>query len=325
LVHFGATLTKPGGSGPFPAVIIISGSGAQDRDGSMFGHKPYAVLADFLTRNGIAVLRVDDRGIGKTSLGKDFKKLTSADFAEDVETGMAYLQSRSDVSKKKIGLVGHSEGGMIAPMVAAKNKDVAFIVLLAGPGQKGADIWNFQMQRAFERPGLTGKDKQLADDLVNTVFEIHQYADDPATVQQGIKTAYDRWKKNVPDSTEKRLLVSPGSDAFLKFSNSLNNGLSWLRYFLNYDPTVNLSKIKIPVLAVNGEDDIQISANENLTAIEAALKKGGNKKYTIKTFPHLNHLFQTTTSKEQAYGSIEETFSPEALNFISQWIMKQVQ
>ena len=322
-VHYGGTLSTPNGAGPFPAVVIISGSGTQDRDGTMFGHKSYAVLADYLTRQGIAVLRVDDRGIGKSSLGKNPEKLTSVDFAADVATSFAFLQNRPGLNKKRIGLIGHSEGGMIAPIVASKNKSVAFIVLLAGPGQKGDAIWKYQMQQAFERPNLSSADKLLADQLVNAVNDAYKHSDNMDTIQSEIKTTYTQWKKNVPDSVENKLLLTRGPVDFLKFSNSLRNGLSWLKYFMNYDPAILLAQIKIPVLAINGEQDIQVLAKENLAAIDAALKKGNNKKYTIKAFPNLNHLFQTTTDKERPYNSIDETFSPIALAYIAQWIKAQ--
>lgn len=323
-LHYGATLTIPQGKGPFPAAIIISGSGSQDRDGSMFGHKPYMVLADYLTRNGIAVLRVDDRGIGKSTAGANISNATSADFANDVETSFAYLQSRPEIDKKNIGLIGHSEGGQIAPIVAARNKAVAFIVLLAGPGQKGDQILNFQMQRAFEQPGLAGADKQTADSLVNAINDLYKQTTDLPTIQAQIKTAYAAWKANVPDNKEKKLWSSPQPDGFLKMSTTLGGGLHWLQYFLTYDPAQALQQVSCPVLALNGGDDVQVVATENLPLIEAALKKGGNKHYTIKEFPHLNHLFQTTPSKNTSYENIEETFSPEAMAFISQWIHEQV-
>jgi len=320
-VHFGATFTKPKGIGTFPTVIIITGSGTQDRDGTMFGHKIYAVLAEYLTNNGIAVLRVDDRGAGKTTLGKNFMKLTSADFANDVETGIAYLQTRADVGK--IGLIGHSEGGMIAPMVAARNKAVNFIVLLAGPGQTGEEIWKYQMRKSFEKPNLVGADKKLADELVNKMNEAFMHSDTLQTIINEMNTTYASWKASVSDSTQKRILNITGAKEFIDMAKKYRTGLSWLKYFMLYNPAYNLQAVKCPILAANGEKDIQVPCRENLAAIASALKKGSSKSYTIKSFGSLNHLFQTCKTKEQPYDEIDETFAPIALSYITDWIQQR--
>ena len=321
-LQYGATFTKPSGGTNFPTVILISGSGTQDRDGTMFGHKTYAVLADLLTKQGIAVLRVDDRGIGKSSLGPNPSQLTSVDFAGDVNNSIQYLLSRSDVDKKKIGLIGHSEGGIIAPMVAVHNKQVAFIVLLAGPGQKGQEIWNFQMRRSFEMANLAASDKALADSLINTMNAAFSNSTEFEKVQSEMKLAYANWKKSVPDSLEKKLFITSPQAAILSMAKQYQGGLAWLHYFLNYEPAINLAKLKIPVLALNGTFDIQVSSDENLSAIEAALKKGRNKKYEIHAIPNLNHLFQTAKTKVQTYDTIDESFSPEAANLVGSWILK---
>jgi uncharacterized protein len=321
-LQYGATFTKPAQGTNFPTVILISGSGSQDRDGTMFGHKTYAVLADLLTKQGIAVLRVDDRGTGKSSLGPNPSKITSVDFAGDVNNSIQYLLSRADVDKKKIGLIGHSEGGMIAPMVAVKNRQVAFIVLLAGPGQKGLDIWNFQMRRSFESVNLSASDKALADSLItNMNAPFAKYTDFP-TVESEMKLAYTNWKKSVSDDLEKKLFFISPQAGMLSMAKQFQGGLAWLNYFLNYEPSTNLEKLKIPVLALNGTFDIQVTADENLSAIEAALKKGRNKKYEIHAIPNLNHLFQTAKTKVQSYDTIDETFSPEAASLIGSWILK---
>jgi pimeloyl-ACP methyl ester carboxylesterase len=137
-VRLAGTLTLPHANGPFPAVMLISGAGPQDRNYRVFGHKPFLVLADHLTKLGIAVLRVDDRGVGKST--GSFTEATSQDFADDALAGIEYLKTRSEIAHKKIGLLGHSEGGLIAPMVAARSRDVAFVVMMAGPGLKGDEI-----------------------------------------------------------------------------------------------------------------------------------------------------------------------------------------
>lgn len=322
-VHYGATLTKPNQTTKSPTVILISGSGTQDRDGSMFGHKTYAVLADLLTKQGIAVLRVDDRGIGKSTLGNNPITLTSVDFAGDVNSSLQYLLSRSDIDQNNIGLVGHSEGGMIAPMVAVKNKSVAFIVLLAGPGESGLNIWNFQMRRSIEKVNLTDAQKIIADEAVNTINAAFTKSTELSVVQDAMKLAYANWKKNVSDSIEKILFVQNPEKTFLNIAQQYRSGLYWLNYFLNYQPAENLQKLKIPVLALNGESDIQVSCTENLQAIDAALKKGKNKQFKTIALPNLNHLFQTAKTKVQTYDSIAETFSPEAAKLIGNWILQE--
>ena len=322
-VHYGATLTKPTQGKDFPTVIIISGSGTQDRDGNMFEHKTYAVLADLLTKQGIAVLRVDDRGIGKSTLGPKPLELTSVEFAGDVNNSIQYLLSRNDINKNKIGLVGHSEGGMIAPMVAVKNKQVAFVVLLAGPGQTGQEIWNFQMQRSIEKANLTVDQKKLADAAINNINAAFAKSTDLKTVQDSMRAAFAVWKKNVSDSVEQSLFMQRPVPTFLKLAQQYQSGLYWLNYFLNYHPTENLQKLTIPVLALNGSFDIQVSSKDNLPAIEAALKKGQNKNYQVIEMPKMNHLFQTCIAKEISYESLEESFSPIAANMIGNWILQK--
>ncbi len=321
-VHYGATFTKPNGEGKFPAVIIISGSGTQDRDGTIGSHKTYAVLADYLTKNGIAVLRVDDRGIGGTTTGNGFDKITSEDFAKDVETGITYLESRADVNTKKIGLIGHSEGGMIAPIVAAQRRDVAFIVLLAGPGISGEAIWDYQMASSLIKPGLNEIDHEKAMQLIRSGFAAFKKSTEYNRMKADMHAAYNVWKRNVPDTMETRLLAVKGDKPFTDWADIMkaSNGLYWINYFFNYQPAVNLQKIKCPVLALNGESDVQVSAKENLAGIEAALQKGNNKKYTIKYLPGINHMFQTCQTPLDDYEKLEETFSPKVLQMIGEWI-----
>ena len=323
-LHYGATFTKPTNQTSFPTVIIISGSGTQDRDGTMFGHKTYAVLADLLTKKGIAVLRVDDRGAGKSNIGiGDPTKLTSKDFAIDVNNSINFLLSRTDIDKNKIGLIGHSEGGMIAPMVAVTNKTVSFIVLLAGPGISGQEIWDFQMERDIIKKNLSETNKALAIDVIKKLNEPFSKSTDLNTVKDQMKANYSEWKKNVSDSLENNLFYADPKESFLKVANQFQHALYWLNYFLNYQPADNLQKIKIPILALNGSNDIQITSKENLAGIEAALKKSGNKHFQIKELNGLNHLFQTSKSKELSYEAIDETFSPEAASLAANWILTE--
>ena len=219
--------------------------------------------------------------------------------------------------------MGHSEGGMIAPMVAVKNKLVAFLVLLAGPGIRGQEIWDFQMGRNIIKPNLSAIDKASATDIVNKLNESFSKSTDLKTVTDQMKASYGKWKESVTDSQETKLFFANPEESFLKLATQYQNALYWLNYFLNYQPSINLEKIKIPVLALNGSNDTQITSSENLAGIDAALKKAGNKHYQIKELQGLNHLFQTSQGKDQSYESIDETFSPEAATIAANWILKE--
>jgi uncharacterized protein len=298
------TLTLPEGEGPFTAVLLITGSGPQDRDESLMGHKPFLVLSDWLTRKGIEVLRVDDRGVGKST--GVFSTGTTADFATDVEAGVAFLKTRPEVNAKKIGLIGHSEGGIIAPMVAAQNTDVGFIVMLAGSGVPGDQIL-VEQRRLIEEAG--GMSKQTADRS--------------AVIQQAVLALVVK-EKDSPDlekDVKEKLAVyvtEPELGAQVKTLTS-----PWFRYFLAYDPAPALRQVKCPVLALAGSKDLQVPPAQNLPAIRAALEAGGNKNFEVVELPGLNHLFQTaTTGAPSEYSTIEETMSPMALEKISSWIVK---
>lgn len=310
-VKLAATFTKPKGDGPFPAVALITGSGPQDRDESLMGHKPFLVIADHLTRKGIAVLRYDDRGIGK-STGK-FEGATSKDFADDAAGAVAYLRGRKDVSK--IGLMGHSEGGIIAPMVAAENPDVGFIILLAGPGTPCDELMVAQGQLIVKAMG--GGEKALARQK-EVQLKLFALAKKGADLEE-IMNAVAELEKNLTDAEKK---VAAKTQAATNAQISQLAG-PWFRYFLSYDPRPTLEKVKCPVLAINGDKDLQVPPKENLEAIQKALKAGGNKDVTIKEFPGLNHLFQPCkTGLPTEYGRIETTFAPEALELIADWIAK---
>lgn len=319
-VQFGATLTLPKNKTKFPTVILISGSGAQDRDGTMFNHKIYWVLADHLTKSGIGVLRIDDRGTGKTSLGPHPELLTSKDFANDVLAAIQFLLTRKEIDPKKIGLVGHSEGGMIAPMVAANNQQVAFICLLAGPGIAGADIWNYQMRNSFIRPNLSATDYAIAAELVNGMNNQFKYSAVADSVKTSMKRVYQQWKQRYPSVIESNILVTTNVEPYLNLVNQYKQGLSWLQFFVNYEPSIHLSKLAIPILALNGAEDIQVTAVDNINGIQKAIKRRQHPQSKLQILPGLNHLFQTCKSPTQPYGDIEESFSPKALAIISEWI-----
>ncbi|HEY8559072.1 MAG TPA: alpha/beta fold hydrolase [Pyrinomonadaceae bacterium] len=316
-VKLAGTLTAPAGDGKFPAVILITGSGAQDRDETIYGHKPFLVLADYLTRRGVAVLRVDDRGVGGSDAGAS--TATSENFAEDVLAGIEFLKSRREIDPEKIGLVGHSEGGMIAPMVAARSKDVAFIVLMAGLGQTGEDVIYTQTARLQKAEGasefMTGETVKA----MKNALAILKAETDNKAVAARITEALEKQKSAFNEEQKKQFeAVEKTIKAQIPMYTT-----AWFRYFVAFDPQPVLKKVKVPVLAVNGENDLQVAAKENLDSIDAALKAGGNKNVTILKFSKLNHLFQTSeTGSPAEYQRIEETIAPAVLETIANWILK---
>ena len=309
-VKLAATLTLPPGSGPFPAVVLITGSGQQDRNESLLSHQPFLVLADYLTRRGIAVLRADDRGMGGTTKGGPND--TTENYAADALAGVEFLKTRKEINAKQIGLIGHSEGGMAAPMAAAKSNDVAFIVLMAGPGIPGKKL--LTMQIGLIASAECGKQVELSlgegEKLMTTVM---QETDDAVAKQKLHEATVKR-----AEAAKKRI------DAEMTTADAQNAvwATPWFRYFLNYDPRPTLMKVHVPVLAINGEKDLQVPAKEDLEGIEQALKDAGNKDYKIVLLPSLNHLFQTTkTGAPSEYAEIEETIAPIALQTMGDWIV----
>jgi fermentation-respiration switch protein FrsA (DUF1100 family) len=311
------TLTLPQKDGYFPAVILISGSGPQNRNEELFGHKPFLVLADYLTKNGIAVLRFDDRGTAEST--GNFKTATTMDFATDVEFALKYLQTRKEINKNHIGLIGHSEGGIIAPIVASRSKDVNFIVLLAGPGISGDKLLLLQQELIGKASGISNTDLQKAKAINKGAFEIVKESNNTTS----LKIELTRYlKQMIKEKSEKPKGMS--EDDYVKLQvNQLTS--PWMIYFIKYNPALILEKVKCPVLAITGEKDLQVPAKVNLEAIKKALEKGGNKNFTIKELPKLNHLFQECkTGLPSEYATIEQTFSPIALLEITNWILKQV-
>jgi fermentation-respiration switch protein FrsA (DUF1100 family) len=304
-VSLAATLTLPPGKGPFPAVVLITGSGPQDRDESLLGHKPFLVLSDYLTRHGIAVLRADDRGTAKSS--GNFATATTADFATDTEAGIAYLKTRPEVDPHKIGLIGHSEGGIIAPMIAARNPDVAFIVMMAGSGVPGDEILVAQVQAIAESSGKTHDEAVKAAAKEREILTLIKNEKDPAKLENELKEKLADEGMEAQLGIEIKALTSP-----------------WFRYFMAYDPATALRKVTCPVLVLNGEKDKQVPPQQNLPAIRKALEQAGNKHFEIDELPSLNHLFQTAkTGSPTEYAQIEETIAPAALDKMASWILKQ--
>ncbi|MGH9522375.1 MAG: alpha/beta hydrolase family protein [Terriglobales bacterium] len=305
-IRLAGTITIPEGKPPFAAVLLITGSGPQDRDESIMGHKPFLILADYLTRKGIAVLRVDDRGVGKS--GGSMETSTMADFATDVEAGIAYLKTRPEIDAHQIGLIGHSEGGVIAPMVAARNPDVAFIVMLAGSGVPGDELiveQTLALNRAVGSPATALKATEAEQRWFVALVKSEP---DVSVLKSKLR---ERWTGKLPEARINQELAVVS--------------LPWYRYFVSYDPTPALRNVKCPVLAINGEKDLQVPPKENLAAIRKALEAGGNKNFETVELAGLNHLLQpATTGLPSEYGQIEETMSPKALQTISDWVLKQV-
>lgn len=323
LVHLAGSFTYPKGIGPFTTLVMITGSGQEDRDETIFGHKPFAVIADHLTKNGYAVLRVDDRGRGKSK--GDLKNATSLDFAEDVITSIQYLQTRKEVNRNKIGVIGHSEGGFIAPMVYSKYRALAFIISLAGTGIPGGDILLMQ-----QTSPLKGK---ISDPAYAALYELNQRtlgfikeqpsAPDSVILGQ-VKEFYTSWKATLSPEIIAELKVEKVSPELYAFQVR-QELIPWMRYFIVTDPADLWSQVKCPVLALNGDKDIQVEALPNITGIREALKKAGNTKFTSVIIPGLNHLFQhCETCTVDEYGKLQETFSPQALTLITDWLNKNI-
>ena len=312
-IKLAGTLTIPGGPGPFKAVIMITGSGAQNRNEELMGHKPFLVIADYLSRNGIAVLRYDDRGVGG-SQGK-YSEATSANLATDAEAAFDFLKNNPKIDPAKIGFAGHSEGGLIAPIVAASNPAVGFIVSLAGPGVSGEEIILRQTADISRISGVKESDIKESIETNKKVYGILKKEKDNKKAETKIVDLFRKTqeKKNLSkEDTEKtvsQLKMTFGADQY-----------TWFRYFIMTDPATFWKKVKCPVLALNGDKDLQVAADENLPAIGKALK--GNKSAKTVMLPGLNHLFQhCKTGLPAEYNIIEETFSSDALKIISDWIL----
>lgn len=323
-IHFGATFTYPKTGAPFTTVILITGSGQQDRDETILNHKPFAVIADYLTKNGYAVLRVDDRGMGQTTAG-NLQNATSADFAKDVEAGLAFLKTRKEVDKNKTGMIGHSEGGLIEDIVASRNNDITFIIMLGGPGTKGSVLLADQAAAILQAEGISKEATDAYMPLYKTILQNAIEKDSASAIAASIN-AFDEWKKTVNAKNMEVLGFKNDSDAY-KMIGSMTNRFStpWFKYFLNTDPTDFIKQLRCKVLALNGSKDIQVLPQQNLAGINAALKKSKSKKYETKELPGLNHLFQHCNVCNVAeYGQLDETFAPEVLEVMVNWLNENV-
>ena len=306
-LRLAGTLTLPKGNGPFPAVVLVAGSGPNTRNEPILGHQLFLVLADHLTRQGIAVLRYDKRGTGQST--GDYAKATTMDFADDVQAAMAYLKTRKDIDPRRIGLIGHSEGGLIVPIVAARDPSTAFIVMMAGPGVNGLDILLEQGRLIAKAMGMTDAKIAESSALRAQLFDIVRTEKDPAAAEVKLRAAFAPLAKAqaLPDSAV---------EAQIRQINT-----EWFRAFFDYDPAPTLRQVRRPVLAINGSLDLQVPPAQSLPAIRAAL--AGNPDAEVDELPGLNHLFQTAkTGGVGEYAQIEETISPLALDTMTRWILK---
>ncbi len=313
-VKLAGSLTLPRSKGPFPAVVLISGSGPQDRNEAVAGHKIFLVLGDYLTRQGIAVLRSDDRGVGGST--GSLSTVTTEGLAGDTMAAVEFLKKRKDIDLRRIGLIGHSEGGLIAPMVATRSSDIAFLVLLAGPAVTGEQILYKQSEsimRAMRAPDeAIGK----ARDQQVRIFSILKQEKDNEAAEKKLREIVETNLAALEG--EQRTMAEAAAKAQIQTLLS-----PWFRYFLSYDPAPTLAKVKQPLLALYGELDAQVPPDQNLPVIEKALKAGGNPDAQARQLPKLNHLFQTAkTGAPTEYAQIEETFAPTALEAIGAWIGK---
>lgn len=318
-IKLAGTLTLPAKEGVYPAVVLITGSGPQNRDEELMDHRPFLVLADYLTRNGIAVLRYDDRGVAKSE--GNFETATTEDFADDAAAAFKYLNSRKDINKKKIGLIGHSEGGIIAPMVAVENPEVAFIVLMAGTAIPGDDLMMLQSYSIGKAGGMPEEELKKLSAINRQAYNIIKQERNPRDVESKLTQLYAAELK--PVLTLQNLPAEKVQEYIDMQVNTLTS--PWYMNFIKYDPAPTLAKVKCPILAINGDKDLQVSAKANLPAITRATEKGGNKRVTVISLPGLNHLFQeAATGQPSEYAKIEQTISPIALAEIQGWVQKQV-
>lgn len=324
-LHYGATLSIPPGKGPFPALLLITGSGPQNRDEEIFGHKPFAVIADHLTKDGFAVLRVDDRGVGKST--GQFSTSTSADFAADVQNSLNYLKSRKEIDIKRMGMLGHSEGGMIAPLVASQRNDINFIVLLAAPGEKILKLMQEQNIAVLKSSGISKEAAESYGDLFGKMMSAVIETKNMTAAKEQMTLALNDWIKITSKNIVTLTTGITNDSTQQQFLNGLGSSFSyeWLKYFLQFDPADYLKKLHCKVLALNGDKDLQVSSKSNLEGIRNALKESQSPSYDVKEIPGLNHLFQNCkTCTISEYGELEETFYPKVLDMISEWLNKNV-
>ena len=315
-IRLAGTLTRPQAGGPFASVLLITGAGSQDRDETLFGHKPFLVIADHLTRRGLAVLRVDDRGVGRSDRSPG--GATTQDSAGDVLAGVAYLKTRADIDPTRIGLAGHSEGANIAAIVAAGSPEIRFIIMLAGAGVPGDAILFMQAAALARARGASAEAIEWDRSVRARVYELLKSEVNGVADTTRRQTLLDQLPP-APGASDQASARQLGA-ALLKVGSG-----AWYRHFLSYDPAPTLVKVKCPVLVLIGENDVQVPPEENVRAIRRALVAGGNTDHTAIIPPRLNHFYQTSvTGLPDEYARIEETFAPTVLELMTGWILKRV-
>ncbi len=313
-VELSGTLTIPRGKGPFPAVVLVSGSGPQNRNEELLNHKPFLVLADFFAKNGIAVLRYDDRGVGQSK--GDFSSATTSNFAYDAQAAFLYLKNLKKIDENKLGIIGHSEGGMIAPMVAVADTQVRFIILLAGPGIKIDELMLKQTEVVSRQNGISEEEIKISQELNRKFYDILLTEKD----NDKAKLLIEQIVKDHTSSMPSEIANEIGAE-LPKLTKTMLT--PWFRYFINFNPEHYLKEIDIPILAFNGSKDCQVSAIENLDGIRKSVKETNNKNVYTYIMPDLNHLFQhCETGSLTEYAKIEETFSLEVMEIMRDWIKK---
>lgn len=316
-VTLAGTLTLPPGDGPFPGAVLVSGSGPQDRDETVFGHRPFLVLADYLTRRGIAVLRYDDRGTAEST--GTYATATSEDFASDALAAVRHLRADPAVRDDAVGIVGHSEGGLIGPLAATRSSDVAFLVLLAGPGIPGAEILVRQGELIARAQGTPEEVVGLNARLQRRLIDIVRREPDPDAAAPELRAVLEAARDSLPEELRAQMDPSGAIEANVEQINA-----PWFRFFLRHDPRPTLEEVAVPVLALNGELDLQVPAEVNLREIETALARGGNDDVTVRMLSGLNHLFQKAeTGNPMEYRTIPETMNPVALEAVGSWILRR--
>ncbi len=321
-IKIAGTLSYPSKEGIFPAVILITGSGAQNRDEEIVGFKLFGKIADYLTRNGIVVLRCDDRGVGSST--GNISESTTEDFASDALAGIEFLKTKQFVNKEKIGLFGHSEGGIVAPIAAAQSNDVKFIVLMSGPGVSGEKIINYQIKKIMQAEGAPDSviERECnANSRIISAFKANMPSEEFKKIlreqaELEISRLSDEDKKNLTDINA--IIESTTAQKLLQMDNN------WFRFFVNYDPGPTLQSVSCPVLIFFGGKDTQVALEQNREPIENNLKLGGNNKFETVVFPDANHLYQNAnTGGISEYAKLKKEFVPGFLEKISSWILER--
>jgi fermentation-respiration switch protein FrsA (DUF1100 family) len=304
-VELAGTLTVPPGPGPFPAVVLVAGSGPMNRDEEVFGHRPFAVLADHLARRGLVVLRYDKRGVGKST--GDFAQATTLDFAGDAISAWDFLAARPEVDAKRVGAIGHSEGGMIVPTLAANRPKTAFIVMLAGVGMTGGDLELLQNSLLKKAGGMDPADVAFEEETTRRWIAMVKAGETDAQIEEALRPRLEAAAARGGGDAERAIarLHSP-----------------WWRFILTHSAIPDLEKVRCPVMALNGSKDLQVPPRENLVPIAQALARAGNTDFVVSELPGLNHLFQhAVTGDESEYGEIKEAISPQVVAMVADWIV----